>query len=271
MIRRARRAYVAAAFWIPMRKSLIPSTIVLLAGCCTAGPRPDAYRTAFTPAANAAGVVFVADGSGDSRTVSTNLNRLVAQAGVPLQVEAVVWSLGYRRTVADHVDHCNHLTHGRLLAERVAAYRQVCPGRKVYLVGYSSGCAVVLAAAEALPPGSVDRIVLLSPSVCAAYDLRPALRTSRCGIDSFHSERDRLVLGFVVGILGTSDQACRAAAGRFGFSPVVYCPADAALYAGLRQHAWDPAVAWSGHDGGHFGTLQVGFLRAYVLPLLTCA
>ena len=53
--------------------------------------------------AYAAGVVFVANGSGDSRTVSTNLSRVAAETGTPLQVEAVVWSLGYGRNVADHV------------------------------------------------------------------------------------------------------------------------------------------------------------------------
>jgi hypothetical protein len=94
------------------------------------------------------------------------------------------------------------------------------------------------------------------------------LRTARCGIDSFHSERDRLILGLGMGILGTADRGCRTAAGRYGFTPVLTCPADAALYGGLRQHAWDPSVAWSGHDGGHYGSIQAGFLRAYVLPLL---
>jgi hypothetical protein len=111
------------------------------------------------PRGLAAGVAFVADGSGDARTISPSLARLTAEAGVPLQVEAVAWSLGYRRVVADHVSHANHLAQGRLLAGRVAAYRQACPGRKVYLVGYSPGCAVVLA-----------------PVVCAAHDLRPTLR-----------------------------------------------------------------------------------------------
>jgi pimeloyl-ACP methyl ester carboxylesterase len=242
----------------------------LLAGCCTAGPRPETYRTAFPPAPNATGVAFVANGSGDSRTVSTYLSRLAAAAGTPLQVEAVAWSLGYNRVVADHVNHANHLAQGRLLASQVAAYRQAYPGRKVYLVGYSAGCAVVLAAAEALPPGYVDRVILLSPSVCAAYDLRPALRAARGGIDSFHSEQDRVVLGLGVWVLGTAEHGCRTAAGRSGFTPVITCPADAALYGGLRQHAWGPAVAWSGHDGSHYGSNQAGFLRAYVLPLLAC-
>jgi pimeloyl-ACP methyl ester carboxylesterase len=253
-----------------MRKLLPCCLVPLLAGCCTAGPRPDTSRATFLPAPDSAGVAFVADGSGDSRTVSTHLAQLAAAAGVPLQVEAVPWSLGYRRVVADHVSHANHLAQGRLLAGRVAAYRQACPGRKVYLVGYSAGCDVVLAAAEALPPGSVDRVVLLAPAVCAAYDLRPTLRASRGGVDSFHSERDGLVLGLGVWVLGTADGGCRTAAGRYGFTPVLAGPADAALYQGLRQHAWDPAVAWTGNDGGHYGSVQAGFLRAYVLPLLAC-
>jgi pimeloyl-ACP methyl ester carboxylesterase len=251
-----------------MRNPALVCLLPFLAGCHTAGPCPEVYRAAFVPAANAAGVVFVANGAGDSRAVSTNLGQVAAESGTPLQVEAVIWSLGYRRNIADHINHENHLAHGRLLAAQVAAYRRAFPCRKVFLVGYSSGCAVILAAAEMLPPGSVDRIVLLSPSLCTGYDLRPALRTARCGIDSFHSERDRMILGFTVGILGTSDHGCRTAAGRCGFIPVIAGPADAALYGGLRQHAWDPAMAWSGHDGGHFGSTQAGFLRSYVLPLL---
>ncbi len=253
-----------------MRRLPLMILVAFLAGCRTAGPGGDVYRTAFPPVANPAGVVFVANGSGDSRTVSTNLSYLVAEAGLPLWVEPHVWSLGPRRNVADHVDHANHVAQGRLLAERVAASRRCFPCRKIYLVGYSSGCAVVLAAAELLPPRSIDRVVLLAPSVCTAYDLRPALCASRGGIDSFHSDRDRLILGPVVGVLGTSDRACRTAAGRHGFTPVVSSPADAALYAGLRQHPWDAAAARVGHDGGHFGSTQSGFLRAYVLPLLLC-
>jgi pimeloyl-ACP methyl ester carboxylesterase len=213
-------------------------------------------------------VVFVVNGSGDFRTVSENLCQAVAEAAAPLQVETFVWSHGYGRYVLDHLDHANHLAQGRRLATQVVAYSQACPGRRVYLVGHSAGCAVVLAAAEVLPPGGVDRIVLLAPSVCTAYDLRPALRAARCGIDVFYSSRDRLVLGLGVGIVGTAEHACRTAAGQYGFTPVLASPADAALYGQLRQHPWDPVVQWSGNDGGHYGSNQADFLRAYVLPLL---
>jgi pimeloyl-ACP methyl ester carboxylesterase len=215
-------------------------------------------------------VVFVANGSGDFRSVSANLSQVVTETATPLQVETVPWSHGRWRYLADHLDHANHVSQGQQLAAQVIACRQACPGRRVYLVGHSSGCAVVLAAAEALPADSIDRVILLAPSVCVSYDLRPALRTARAGIEVFYSNQDIAILGLGMGIVGTAEGGCRIAAGRRGFNPVITCTTDAALYEKLHQHAWDPAVAWSGHTGGHYGSNQPEFLRAYVLPLLRC-
>jgi pimeloyl-ACP methyl ester carboxylesterase len=249
-----------------MRTLFLLCVVSLLTGCSAAGFRADTCR--YLPASPPQGVVFVANGSGDFRSVSTNLSRAVAEAGLPLEIETAVWSHGYGRYIADHVDHENHLVEGDRLAEQVSAYSRTYPGRKIYLIGHSAGCAVVLRAAERLPPDSVDRIILLAPSVCTEYDLRPALRTARGGIDAFTSEEDRVVLGLGMRIVGTADRRCRTAAGQYGFTPVIDAPGDAALYQRLRQHPWDPMVAWSGHEGGHYGSNQTGYLRAYVLPLL---
>jgi pimeloyl-ACP methyl ester carboxylesterase len=216
------------------------------------------------------GVVFVANGSGDIRSVSANLSNVIAETGAPLQLETCPWSHGWGRFLADQTDHANHVVQGTLLAAQVAAYRQACPGQKVYLVGHSAGCAVVLAAAEALPPGSVERIILLAPSVCVNYDLRPALRCACRGIDSYHSADDFIVLGLGMLVVGTAEGCCRTAAGQFGFTPVIACSADAELYSHLRQHAWDLSLVPSGHYGGHYGCSRPGFLATYVLPLLLC-
>jgi pimeloyl-ACP methyl ester carboxylesterase len=240
---------------------------MLLAGCLAAGPRPEIHRAASLPAGSPVGVVFIANGAGDVRALTHNLTQVVAEACLPLQVETVPWSRGHGRYIADQVDHGNHLAQGGRLAVQVAAYRQTYPARRIYLIGHSAGCAVLLAAAESLPPGSVDRIILLSPSVCQSYDLRPALSTARCGIDVFYSSQDRLMLGLGVKILGTAERDCRTAAGKEGFTPVIACPRDGALYSKLRQHPWESSVEWSGHGGGHFGSTQAGFLRAFVLPL----
>jgi len=251
-----------------MRTLLLACSVPLLTGCCAVGSRPDLCRTIPPSEPNPVGVVFVANGSGDFHTVSTNLGRVVAETSTPLQVETVPWSHGFCRYVTDHLGHANHVQQGSRLAADVTEYRQAYPGRKVYLIGHSAGCAVVLAAAERLPTDSVDRLILLAPSVCVTYDLRPALRTARCGIDVFHSDKDSVILGLGTLIVGTADHRCRTAAGQYGFRPVIACPADAALYGKLRQHPWDPVVAWSGHGGGHYGSNQAGFLHAYVLPLL---
>jgi pimeloyl-ACP methyl ester carboxylesterase len=239
-------------------------SVLLAAGCFTT-------RQAVPPCGCTdpnADVVFVADGSGDFRTTSRVLCEAVNACGAPLRVETFVWSHGYGRMLIDHVDHCNHLEEGRRLAAYIAAVRQSCPDRGVYLVGHSSGAAVVLAAAETSPPASIERIVLLAPAVAHNYDLRPALRSARQGIDVFVSRRDvgALVLG--TGIAGTADRRLAAASGHCGFTPILNCPGDELLYAKLRAHPWDPCVAWTGNRGSHYGTLEPGFMRAYVLPLL---
>ncbi len=242
---------------------IVLSAFALTAGCATTGQQPVSCGCV-SPNAD---VVFVADGSGDYRTTSAALCQASRDTGTPLRIETFAWSHGYGRMLADHLDHCNHLDEGRRLAAAVAAARETCPERAVYLVGHSSGCAVMLAAADASPTGSLERIVLLAPAVSKDYDLRPALRASRQGIDVFTSRRDVGALGFGTTIAGTADRRWSAAAGRVGFDPIVTCPGDDALYAKLRNHPWDPAVAWTGNRGSHYGTLQQGFTRAYLLPL----
>src|SRR5689334_240862 len=123
----------------------------LFTGCCEPGHRPEVCH--------AAGIVFVANASGDVRILSTSLRQVVAETAAPLQVETFVWSHGLGRSLVDHVDHANQRAQGSRLAAQVAACRQACADRPVYLIGHSAGCAVVLAAAEMLPPDSVDRIV----------------------------------------------------------------------------------------------------------------
>src|SRR5919198_4530808 len=162
--------------------------LALIVGACAAagcaGPgRPDCPP----PPAPCADVVFVANSSGDLRTTTAALCRAVEAEGAPLRVETFAWSHGPGRYLTDHVDHANQRAQGCRLAALVAARRRDCPGAAVYLVGHSAGAAVVLAAAESLPPGSVERVVLLAPSVSYDYDLRPALRAARLGVDAFTS------------------------------------------------------------------------------------
>jgi pimeloyl-ACP methyl ester carboxylesterase len=236
---------------------------LLAAGCATTRERPVSCGSLSTDA----DVVFVADGSGDFRTTSAALCEVVRDTGAPLRIETFVWSHGYGRMLADHLDHCNHLDEGRRLAALVAATRQSCPGRAIYLVGHSSGSAVVLAAAEASPPGSIERVLLLAPAVAHNYDLRPALRNVCQSIEVFASSRDIGALGIGMAITGTADRRWSAASGRVGFTPILNCPGDEVLYTKLRIHPWDPSVEWTGNRGRHYGAIQPAYVRAYLLPL----
>jgi pimeloyl-ACP methyl ester carboxylesterase len=213
-------------------------------------------------------LVLVADGAGGFKAASTSLRETAAADGVPLEIQTVPWTHGHWRILADQIDREHARRAGLELARKVAALGQSCPATSVDLVGHSAGSAVVLAAAEALPAGSVDRIVLLSPSVSSEHDLRPALACARRGVDVFYSEDDVFYLGLGVVIFGNADRERNAAAGRTGFHPVFASPEDASLYAKLRQYPWQPCLDWTGNHGGHYGTYQPGFLRAAVLPLL---
>jgi hypothetical protein len=250
---------------MPIRRACCFLSAVLLSpGCVTLpGPAPPP-----APAAQVEGVVLVVDGAGGFQAASKSVQRTVAAQHAPLCVEPVVWTHGYCRFLADQV-HQKHLqAEGRRLAQLIWQRKQNC-NLPVYLMGHSAGCGVALIAVEELPPGTVERVVLLAPAISANYDLRPALMRVNGGIDVFYSERDWGYLGVGVVVTGTTDRHWGRAAGRVGFRPKIECPQDAALYARLRQHPWDRAIEWTGHHGGHYGGYQPEFLRCFVLPLLT--
>jgi pimeloyl-ACP methyl ester carboxylesterase len=225
-------------------------------------------RQAMSPNALSRGVVYVADGAGDFRATSAALKRVLAEDGVPLQVRTITWSHGYWRVVADQLDEGHVQTEGWRLAEQIAADRRSHPEEEIYLLGHCAGCGVVLSAAESLPPHSVERIILLAASVPTNYDLRPALRCCREGIDNFYSSRDRWCLGLFLRLGVVAGSRYTPAAGRFGFRPQIESPQDAVYYSRLHQHEWQPEWEWAGNEGGHYDCYQPEFLRLFVLPLL---
>jgi pimeloyl-ACP methyl ester carboxylesterase len=216
-------------------------------------------------------VVFCADGAGGLGGTTSSFEQVIAQEKVPLHVEKVEWSHGSGRFLLDHVHWKNLQNKGEQLAQVALGWRTQFPDKRICFVGQSAGCAVVVLAAAAMPADSVDRIVLLAPSLSSGYDLRPALRSTREGIDVFYSNRDWFVLGLGMAFSGTTDRRLPPVAGRVGFRPIVATPADKALYTRLRQHPWDSSVSSTGHKGGHYGADEPGHIRACILPLLAPA
>lgn len=246
---------------------LVGPALIASAGC--AGFTNEVRQTAqVARPAPKRGIVFVADGAGDFRATSAALRRVLAQENVPLQVRTIPWSHGYWRVMADQIDEMHARSEGWRLAEQIKAERRANPDEEIYLLAHCAGCNVVLSAAEALPPQTVDRIILMAASVPTDYDLRPALRCTRDGIDAFYSRRDRWCLGLWLRLEVMVGVKYTPVAGRFGFRPVVDSPEDAACYARLRQHPWEPEWEWAGNSGGHYGCYQPEFLRLFVLPLL---
>ncbi|MBA4065985.1 MAG: hypothetical protein C0501_20155 [Isosphaera sp.] len=234
------------------------------AGCALPPPRTDAVRApADAPPDPTRPLVWVLDGAGDLKGCSTAL----AKADVPVELAVFPWSHGQYRLIADQTDLAHAREQGARLAEAVRERAAREPGRRVVLVGHSAGCAVVLAAGDALPPDAVDRVVLLAPSVSAGYDLRPTLRAAREGVDVFCSGKDWLACGLVVRVVGTTDAGrVGPAAGRWGFRAGGLAAAEAAK---LRQHHWTEDVGRTGHAGGHHGVHAPEFVRAYLFPLMS--
>jgi pimeloyl-ACP methyl ester carboxylesterase len=247
-------------------KSSLLLGVLLVSGCASLRPQPPPPPPVITNQTR--GVVFVVNGAGGFYGPSNALREAVEKQDIPLAIEPFVWTHGPGRVLADQMDLAHTQEQGRRLAEQILSWKQQLPQHTVYIVGHSAGCAVALESGRYLGACSVERMILLAPAVSAEYDLRPALTSSRLGIDVFHSSRDWGYLGLVTGVVGTTDRRWSAAAGRVGFRPEAICPEDAVLMAKLRQHPWHPSVEWTGNEGGHYGTYRPGYLEAYVLPLL---
>lgn len=255
----------------PHRSCLLVA-FLLASGCASLPAETAAHIVASCPCEKPHALVLVADGAGDFRCASTTLAQVVEETHAPLCVQPFIWSHGYFRIVADQTCHEHIRTQGKHLAQLILAYKHEHPETPIYLVAHSAGTSVVLNAADALPPDTVERIILLAPAVSSTRDLRGVLKATRLGVDVFYSRADWWYLGMAVTFVGTSDRHWSiAAAGRVGFQPMICGPEDGLLYENLRQYPWDDNLSWTGHKGGHYGTYQPGFLKFCVLPLLGVA
>ena len=226
-------------------------------------------RTPFA-ATDARPVVWVLDGAGDLKGCSNALAQVNDLAGSPVQLEVFPWSHGYRRLLSDQIGMKHARQQGKKLAATILDGKAREPNRRVVIVGHSAGCAVALAAGESLPVDAIDRMILLAPSVSTEYDIRPSLWSAREGMEVFCSKKDWVALGFVVHVVGTTDNFWSgAAAGRWGFRPKKSSPLTEEESRRLRQHFWSEGVSWTGHDGGHHGMHEPEFVRTYLLPLMT--
>lgn len=252
---------------LPTARYVFYFSSLALVGCASVAKTPPG-TVAAKPTAPVKGVVFCADGAGGFGWTTEALAVTAAEERVPVHVELVDWSHGRGLMITDNCHWRNTREQGRKLADMVRVSHERYPKLVVYLVGHSAGTAVCLEAARDLPPNSVERIVLLAPSVSPNYDLRPALSCAKRGVDVFISHQDWVTLGLTMRVFGTTDRAWTAAAGKVGFRRPHDGSAGAALYDKLHEHVWRPSEMATGHKGGHYGSYVPGFLKAKVLPLV---
>jgi hypothetical protein len=216
-----------------------------------------------------AGIVFVAEGIGGLDFIARAAQSSLIHAGLPHEVRIFTWTHGEGHFLKDLQDTVHLLHKADELAAEVLRVKERDPRRPVYLVGKSGGAGLVLAAAERLPPCTLERIVLLSAAVSPTYDLRQALRATRTEIVSFYSGYDQLVLGLGTREFGTIDRVYGPSAGLNGFRiPTNLTPEDQALYERLIQIPWRPAMIREGNLGTHTGTSMPAFIGKEVAPWL---
>jgi pimeloyl-ACP methyl ester carboxylesterase len=215
------------------------------------------------------GVIVAVEGIGGVDVLPTSLPVACRKAGLPHEVRRFTWTHGTGKFFKDLQDTQHLLRKAQELASYLRTLRDLYPDRPIHLVARSAGTGLTLFALEALPPDTVDRVILLSAAVSPTYDLRPALRASRLGIISFHSPHDQIILNWGTRHFGTADRYYGPSAGLKGFEvPQGLDDEGRQLYARLVQVSWHSGMLWHGHSGGHLGTAAPAFLAQEVAPWL---
>jgi pimeloyl-ACP methyl ester carboxylesterase len=215
------------------------------------------------------GLVVTVEGIGGIDLLGHGIHAACCKAGLPHDVRRFTWTHGTGKFFKDLQDTQHLLRKAHELAAQLRELRAEAPQRPIYIVAKSGGTGLTLFTLESLPPGVVDRVILLSAAVSPSYDLRPALRATRLGIVSFHSSHDQFILNWGTRHFGTADRYYGPSAGLYGFQvPTALDDESRALYDRLIQVPWRSHMLLQGNSGGHLGTISTTFLTQEVAPWL---
>jgi hypothetical protein len=248
---------------------LVSVALTVLALRSSAPAKPPARVVVQADPQSRPGIVIVVCGIGGIDFVALSSQWALPRAGVHHEIREFSWTHGKGRLLRDLQDTQHCLRKADELAGEVRKIKALDPDRPVFLVGKSGGTGLVLAAAEQLPPQTLERIILLSPALAPTYDMRQALRATKHEIVSFYSPYDQLVLNWGTSQFGTIDRYYGASAGLRGFViPKEQSASDRALYDRLVQVKWSPGMILEGHLGIHIGTSMPAFVAKEVAPWL---
>src|SRR5439155_12771912 len=163
-------------------------TLVSILACPALAPRLSAAKAAAPPEdASPRGLLLVVGGVGGLELMANAAQWALPRAGIHHEVHDFIWTHGKGKILSDLQDARHCLKKADELAAQILLFKAEDLDRPIYILAKSGGTGLVLAAAEQLPPNTIERIVLLSAAVSPTYDLRPALRATEHGIVSFYS------------------------------------------------------------------------------------
>jgi pimeloyl-ACP methyl ester carboxylesterase len=245
-----------------MRKSLGYWIIgLLLAGTIGCNQQPYVTRPRLER-----GLVVVLSGVEGRSALNEQICAGLDDGGVDLAIENFPWAVPgmwwYNLRDREH-----HYRQAEAVARRVAEYKVDYPGRPVFLLGQSGGAGIAVWAAERLPRGTLEGVVLLAPALSPKTDLQRTVAASRRGVVNFYSSGDWVILGLGTKVAGTMGGEHTESAGMVGFA-VPQGPVAAEAYEQVYQIPWKSSMAGSGHLGGHLSSSARWFVRDYVAPLV---
>lgn len=250
-----------------MKPALRVSLALFLVLTAAAGMRAQCGRPAPALNCNYNGLthILVADGAGAYSTLANNLHDVIEGYCLPPYVHPVLipieWSTG--DNLYDYRSRKLHLQGAAKMAGEVQRIRRSFPDSPIILIGYSAGASVVLFAAEMLPCGSVDDIILLGPTVASCYDVRQALKATKCGIDHFYIPGDDWFEQVETMWGAPYDRPGSTLAGKTGFTMLQQrgCTQDP-LLCKFREHQE------SNVQGDHYGLVRPPFLCRRVMRII---
>jgi pimeloyl-ACP methyl ester carboxylesterase len=214
------------------------------------------------------GVVYLVSGVGGMSMMGPAAKLALPLAGVKHELREFSWQHGKGHMLRDLQDTENIQKKAEELAKEIRELHEREPNRRIYLVGHSAGTAIIVHACEALPPDSIERVILLSSALSPKYDLSGALRATRDMV-CFYSQFDLVLLDWCTTQFGTADRIYGPAAGLSGFVPPESLDeAGKRAYQRLVQVPWTLDRALDFEGGWHHSTTLPWFLGRKVAPWL---